>query len=127
MGTTMVRLAGHQAEEGDQRFGYAFRVRDTINKVSPSHFSFLFGEIALYSFLVLVASGIYLALFYDPSHIDVTYNGAWTNLHGVSTSRSSGTRNTPSFPAGAIARRSPRKATWEATGWSPPSCCTASP
>jgi ubiquinol-cytochrome c reductase cytochrome b subunit len=87
MGKTAIRLAGHQDRQADERFGYAARARDTMNKVFPGHFSFLFGEIALYSFLVLVASGIYLALFYDPAPVDVTYHGAWTNLHGVHSSK----------------------------------------
>ena len=36
----------------------------------PDHWSFLLGEIALYSFVVLIATGTFLALFFDPSTLD---------------------------------------------------------
>src|SRR4026209_1000840 len=45
-------------------------------KVFPNHFSFLWGEIALYSFVVLVATGIYLTFFFEPSQERVIYNGS---------------------------------------------------
>ena len=36
----------------------------------PDHWSFLLGEVALYAFIVLIATGIYLALFFEPSLAD---------------------------------------------------------
>jgi ubiquinol-cytochrome c reductase cytochrome b subunit len=58
-------------------------MRRQINKVFPTHWSFLLGEIALYSFVILLISGVYLTLFYDPSMAEVTYNGAYAPLRGV--------------------------------------------
>ena len=49
----------------------------TLNKVFPDHWSFMMGEIALYSFIILLLSGIYLTLFFDPSMAEVVYNGSY--------------------------------------------------
>ena len=46
----------------------------------------MLGEVCLYSFIVLLVSGIYLALFFDPSMTEVTYDGVYQNLRGVSMS-----------------------------------------
>ena len=48
----------------------------------PEHWSFMWGEIALYCFVVLVATGIYLALFFDPSYRQVIYHGPYVPLRG---------------------------------------------
>ena len=58
-----------------------------LNKVFPTHWSFLLGEIALYSFIVLLLTGMYLTLFFDPSMAEVTYNGVYQPLRGVQMSR----------------------------------------
>lgn len=44
------------------------------------------GEIALYSFAVLLISGIYLALFFDPSMSEVAYDGVYQPLRGTEMS-----------------------------------------
>jgi ubiquinol-cytochrome c reductase cytochrome b subunit len=46
----------------------------------------LLGEIVLYSFVVLVVTGTFLALFFDPSMDDVVYDGSYTPLRGSSMS-----------------------------------------
>ena len=51
----------------DERSGTAPLLRKALRYVFPDHWSFLLGEIALYAFIVLVATGIYLTLFFDPS------------------------------------------------------------
>ncbi|NMH99429.1 cytochrome b [Pseudonocardia acidicola] len=71
----------------DQRFHPAAGLRKQFNKVFPTHWSFMLGEIALYSFIVLLLSGTYLALFFDPSMTEVVYNGPFDNLRGVHMSR----------------------------------------
>jgi quinol---cytochrome-c reductase cytochrome b subunit len=48
----------------------------------PDHWSFLLGEIALYSFLVLVGTGIFLTLYYVPSDSQVIYHGSYPLLQG---------------------------------------------
>ena len=51
----------------DDRLQSATLLRRALNKVFPNHWSFLLGEIALYSFIVLLLTGTFLALFFDPS------------------------------------------------------------
>jgi ubiquinol-cytochrome c reductase cytochrome b subunit len=62
-------------------------VRRQLNKVFPTHWSFLLGEIALYSFIVLLLTGVYLTLFFDPHMGEVIYNGAYQPLRGVEMSK----------------------------------------
>ncbi|MGH3801142.1 MAG: cytochrome bc1 complex cytochrome b subunit, partial [Pseudonocardiaceae bacterium] len=79
--------AGKTADELDQRFHLAAGMRRQINKVFPTHWSFMLGEIALNTFIVLLLSGTYLTLFFDPSMAEVTYDGVYQNLRGVEMSR----------------------------------------
>jgi ubiquinol-cytochrome c reductase cytochrome b subunit len=62
-------------------------MRRQINKVFPTHWSFMLGEIALNTFIVLLLSGTYLALFFDPSMAEVEYQGPFENLRGIEMSR----------------------------------------
>ena len=71
----------------DQRYHPAAGMRKQFNKVFPTHWSFMLGEINLYSFIILLLSGTYLALFYDPSMAEVTYDGVFDNLRGVTMTR----------------------------------------
>ncbi|MCX4097635.1 cytochrome b [Nocardia sp. alder85J] len=79
--------AAHAAREADSRYRMAPFVKRSINKVFPTHWSFLLGEIALYSFIILILSGTCLALYFDPSMSDVVYNGSYAPLRGVTMSR----------------------------------------
>ncbi|UUV36422.1 ubiquinol-cytochrome c reductase cytochrome b subunit [Amycolatopsis roodepoortensis] len=72
-------------------------MRHQLNKVFPTHWSFLLGEIALYSFIILLLSGVYLTLFFDPSMEEVVYNGSYTGLQGVEMSRAFATTLDISF------------------------------
>ncbi len=71
----------------DDRFQVASPLRRLFNKVFPDHWSFLLGEIALYSFIMLLLTGIFLTLWFDPSAKEVTYNGAYPPLRGIEMSR----------------------------------------
>lgn len=71
----------------DSRYKIAGMLRPQLNKVFPTHWSFMLGEIALYSFIILILTGIYLALFFDPSITKVIYDGAYLPLNGVEMSR----------------------------------------
>ncbi|HYZ09377.1 MAG TPA: ubiquinol-cytochrome c reductase cytochrome b subunit [Pseudonocardiaceae bacterium] len=75
------------ADELDQRFHLAPALRRQINKVFPTHWSFMLGEIALYSFIILLLSGTYLALFFDPSMAEVEYQGPYDPLRGIEMTR----------------------------------------
>ncbi|WP_019928605.1 ubiquinol-cytochrome c reductase cytochrome b subunit [Nocardia sp. BMG111209] len=82
-----VSRAAHAARDADSRYRMAPFVKRSINKVFPTHWSFLLGEIALYSFIILILSGIYLSLYFDPSMSDTVYNGSYQPLRGVTMSR----------------------------------------
>lgn len=75
------------AKNMDDRYTMSGGLRKQLNKVFPTHWSFLLGEIALYSFIVLLFSGVYLTLFFDPSMSKVIYDGAYAPLNGVEMSR----------------------------------------
>jgi ubiquinol-cytochrome c reductase cytochrome b subunit len=66
----------------DVRVGVARGGRVFLDKIFPDHWSFLLGEIALYSFVILVLTGIFLSLFYNPSVATVVYHGAYAPLRG---------------------------------------------
>jgi len=67
----------------DERTGSAPLLPLTMRYVFPEHSSFLLGEVALYAFIVLVATGIYRALFFDPSLGDTTYRGSYEPPQGM--------------------------------------------
>ena len=79
------RLA-QAANNIDERYTASWVIRPQINKVFPTHWSFMLGEIALYSFIILILSGVYLTLFFDPSMSKVIYDGAYAPLNGVEMS-----------------------------------------
>ena len=66
----------------DQRTGTAPILRKSLRYLFPDHWSFLLGEVALYAFIVLVATGTYLALFYQDGTATVTYHGPYVPLQG---------------------------------------------
>jgi len=67
----------------DERLGIAPLIRAGMNYLFPDNWTFLFGEIALYAFIVLLITGTYLAFFFDPSTATTTYTGGYAPLHGV--------------------------------------------
>jgi ubiquinol-cytochrome c reductase cytochrome b subunit len=67
----------------DDRFGTATFVHHAIKKAFPDHWSFMLGEINLYAFIVLLATGTFLALWFVPGHADVVYQGPYQLLRGV--------------------------------------------
>jgi ubiquinol-cytochrome c reductase cytochrome b subunit len=66
----------------DERTGAAPFVEKALRYVFPDHWSFLLGEVALYAFIVLVGTGIYLTLFFDPSTATTYYHGEYVPLRG---------------------------------------------
>jgi ubiquinol-cytochrome c reductase cytochrome b subunit len=67
----------------DDRFHGARGLRTFMRKVFPDHWSFMLGEIALWSFVILLLTGTFLALFFVPSTTDVVYHGSYTKLDGI--------------------------------------------
>ncbi|NHC44892.1 cytochrome bc1 complex cytochrome b subunit [Motilibacter aurantiacus] len=83
----MGNAAGGAGRYLDDRLGLAKVVRKNIRKVFPDHWSFMLGEITLYSFIILLLSGTFLTLFFDPSMTETVYNGAYGPLRGEEMSR----------------------------------------
>ncbi|GAA2579740.1 cytochrome bc complex cytochrome b subunit [Dactylosporangium fulvum] len=77
------RSTGKTGSAADSRLGAVTPLRGVLNRVFPDHWSFLLGEIALYSFVVLAVTGTLLALLFDPSMEDVVYDGSYTPLQGT--------------------------------------------
>jgi ubiquinol-cytochrome c reductase cytochrome b subunit len=67
----------------DERLGISHAGRKALNKAFPDHWSFMLGEVALYAFVVLVATGIYLSFFFNDSQREVVYHGHYAPLRGV--------------------------------------------
>ncbi|WP_030448905.1 cytochrome b [Actinocatenispora sera] len=78
---------GAVADWADQRLAGASPLRKLFNKVFPDHWSFMLGEIALYSFIILLLTGTFLAFFFTPSSAEVVYNGSYVPLRGISMSQ----------------------------------------
>jgi ubiquinol-cytochrome c reductase cytochrome b subunit len=87
MSPKLAEIAAAQGDAIDSRYHPSAAVRRQLNKVFPTHWSFLLGEIALYSFIVLLITGVWLTLFFDPSMAEVTYHGVYQPLNGVQMSK----------------------------------------
>jgi ubiquinol-cytochrome c reductase cytochrome b subunit len=79
-------LQGKSAEFVDERLRIAKPLRAQLNKVFPDHWSFMMGEIALYSFIILLLTGTYLTFFFDASMGETVYHGRYVPLDGVTMS-----------------------------------------
>jgi ubiquinol-cytochrome c reductase cytochrome b subunit len=67
----------------DDRLSTSGFIKRNIKKVFPDHWSFMLGEIALYSFIILLLSGVYLTFFYKPSMAEIIYDGSYLPLKGI--------------------------------------------
>ncbi len=81
------RLAARAGSALDLRYGLAKTAREQSSHVFPKHFSFFWGEIALYSFAVLLLSGTVMALHFVPDTTDTTYHGSFGLADGLHMSR----------------------------------------
>ncbi|MFM1927258.1 MAG: hypothetical protein RLZ06_834, partial [Actinomycetota bacterium] len=70
----------------DERVGVAGILKEFGRKVFPDHWSFMLGEVALYSFVVLLISGTFLTFFFQPAMTEVVYNGVYGPLKGAEMS-----------------------------------------
>jgi ubiquinol-cytochrome c reductase cytochrome b subunit len=77
---------GKIAKASEERFALAPGIRKQLNKVFPDHWSFMMGEIALYSFVILLLTGTYLTFFFDSSMNEVIYHGIYKPMDGVTMS-----------------------------------------
>ncbi len=70
----------------DERLGLGKVGRAGLRKVFPDHWSFLLGEIALYSFIILLLTGVFLTIWFKPSMAEIEYQGSYQLLKGVPVS-----------------------------------------
>lgn len=70
----------------DDRLGLAGVAKKNLRKVFPEHWSFMLGEIALWSFVVLLVSGVFLTFWYQPSMAEVVYDGSYAPMRGLEMS-----------------------------------------
>ena len=66
----------------DERIGLA-KLMGNIRKVFPDHWSFLLGEIALYSFVILLLTGVFLTIWFKPSMAEVEYAGSYELMRNI--------------------------------------------
>lgn len=78
---------GKIVNELDERLGVAKGGRSFLDKIFPDHWSFMLGEITLYSFVILLVTGIFLTLYYVPSAQTVIYHGSYLPLDGQSVTK----------------------------------------
>jgi len=71
----------------DDRLHGAAYMNKLMRKAFPDHWSFMFGEIALWSFVILLLTGTFLALFFVPSMTETVYHGSYTKLDGIQMSQ----------------------------------------
>ncbi|GAB3252602.1 cytochrome bc complex cytochrome b subunit [Alteromonas gracilis] len=99
MATSVVKTNGKSAAQtdkknpaagaatwADERLGLAGAMKKNIRKVFPDHWSFMLGEIALWSFVVLLLSGVFLTLWFKPSMSEIIYQGSYDQYRGLEMS-----------------------------------------
>ncbi|MEV7218157.1 cytochrome bc complex cytochrome b subunit, partial [Kitasatospora cineracea] len=67
----------------DGRVGLYSLAKANLRKIFPDHWSFMLGEICLYSFIIIILTGVYLTLFFKPSMAETVYHGSYLPLNGI--------------------------------------------
>jgi ubiquinol-cytochrome c reductase cytochrome b subunit len=80
------RFIGATANYIDERTSLSGFVKELGRKVFPDHWSFMLGEIALWSFIVILLSGTFLTFFFQASMVPTHYTGAYLPMRGVEMS-----------------------------------------
>ncbi|MBK9740653.1 MAG: ubiquinol-cytochrome c reductase cytochrome b subunit [Actinobacteria bacterium] len=80
------KAGGATAQYVDKRIGSNKFLSRNLGKVFPDHWSFMLGEIALYSFIVVLLTGVFLTLWFKPSMVEVVYDGSYVPLQGIKMS-----------------------------------------
>ncbi len=70
----------------DDRTGAAKPVGYLMKKVFPEHWSFMLGEVAMYSLIICLLSGTFLTFWFVPSAGQVVYDGSYLPLRGITMS-----------------------------------------
>ncbi|HAQ58988.1 MAG TPA: ubiquinol-cytochrome c reductase cytochrome b subunit, partial [Microbacterium sp.] len=77
------RFVGGAANYIDERTSVSGLVKELGRKIFPDHWSFMLGEIALWSFVVVLLSGTFLTFFFQASMVETHYTGAWLPMRGI--------------------------------------------
>lgn len=80
------RFTGWAANYIDERTSISGLVKEVGRKIFPDHWSFMLGEVALYSFVVILLSGTFMTFFFNASMTPVIYDGSWVPLKGIEMS-----------------------------------------
>ncbi|NQX28708.1 ubiquinol-cytochrome c reductase cytochrome b subunit [Microbacteriaceae bacterium VKM Ac-2854] len=70
----------------DERTSISAVVKEFGRKIFPDHWSFLLGEVALYSFVIILLSGTFLTFFFQASMVETHYDGSYLPLKGIEMS-----------------------------------------
>jgi len=81
-----MRFTNWAANYVDERTSMSGLVRELGRKIFPDHWSFMLGEVALYSFVVILLSGTFLTFFFQASMAEVHYDGSYVPLKGLEMS-----------------------------------------
>ena len=79
-------VTGWASRYVDERTGISYVVKEFGRKIFPDHWSFMLGEVALYSFVIILFTGTFLTFFYQASMAEVVYNGSYGPLKGLDMS-----------------------------------------
>ncbi|WP_267241172.1 cytochrome b [Streptomyces sp. PR69] len=71
------------ADWADGRLGIYSLAKANMRKIFPDHWSFMLGEVALYSFIIIILTGVYLTLFFHPSMNEIEYHGSYVPMQGI--------------------------------------------
>jgi ubiquinol-cytochrome c reductase cytochrome b subunit len=80
------RITEAAANYIDERTSISSVVKEFGRKIFPDHWSFMLGEVALYSFVVILLTGTFLTFFFQASMAEVVYDGSFVPLKGVEMS-----------------------------------------
>ncbi|MBW4040769.1 MAG: ubiquinol-cytochrome c reductase cytochrome b subunit [Acidobacteria bacterium] len=79
-------VTGWASRYVDERTGISYVVKEFGRKIFPDHWSFMLGEVALYSFVIILLTGTFLTFFFQASMAQVTYDGSYGPLKGLDMS-----------------------------------------
>ena len=80
------RFTGAVANYLDERTSISGLTKELGRKIFPDHWSFMLGEVAIYSFIAILLSGTFLTFFFEPSMTEVHYDGSYMPLKGLEMS-----------------------------------------
>jgi ubiquinol-cytochrome c reductase cytochrome b subunit len=84
--TKTSRFTGAVANYLDERTSISGITKELGRKIFPDHWTFMLGEVALYSFIAILLSGTFLTFFFEPTMTEVHYDGSYVPLKGIEMS-----------------------------------------